>query len=168
MKTYFPKNIWFGGLEHECIILGGCSTERTRGECEVFYLWESLSSSIHRDYTRFSGGWRNIAICFQVTTFWEESDLFSISIDFCRSSQMWGCLNIVVFLILSCNVIRPLQAAHGVWSLVCLLVPTEDIKLILACRKKAKYLLSLCVPTYIFLAKIQFSVHNRIENWQKV
>ena len=81
---------------------------------------------------------------------------------------MWVCLNIVVFLMLSCNVIRPLQAAHGVWSLVCLLVPTEDIKLILAWRKKAKYLLSLCVPTYIFLAKIQFSVHNRFENWQKV
>lgn len=90
-----------------------------------------------------------------VTTSWEESDLFSTSTDFCRCSQLWVCLNIVVFLMLSCNVIRPLQAAHGVCSLVCLLVPTEDIKMILDWRKKAKHLLSLCVPSYIFLAKIQ-------------
>ena len=90
-----------------------------------------------------------------VTTSREESDLFSVSTDFCRSSQLWVCLSIVVCSMLSCNVIRPLLAAHGMCSLVCLLVPTEDTKMILDWRTKAKYLLSLCVPSYIFLAKIQ-------------
>ena len=65
VKASFPKKIWFGGLEHEHIICGGQDWTHYRGECEVFYLWGSHSSSIQRDYTHFSGEWRDVAICFQ-------------------------------------------------------------------------------------------------------
>lgn len=156
VKTSFPKNIWFGTLEHEHIICGGVgSTERsTEGNVSplsVRISQQQYSEGLH-PFLRWMERCCNL---LPVTTSREESDLFSISTDFCRSSQLWMCLNIVVFLMLSCNVIRPLQAAHGVCSLVCLLVSTEDTKMILDWRKKAKYLLSLCVPSYIFLAKIQ-------------
>lgn len=115
-------------------------------------MWGLLSvrshSSIQEDYTHFSGGWRDIAICFQ----WqhpEKSYLFSTSTDFCRCSQLWVCLNIVVFLMLSCNVICPLQAAHGVCSLVCLLVPTEDIKTTWLEEKSQVFALTVCTQLYL-------------------
>lgn len=119
VKTSFPKSIWFGGLEHERIICGGAVLNALQrgmwGLLSVRISQQQYSEGLH-PFLRWMERCCNL---LPVTTSREESDLFSISTDFCRSSQLWMCLNIVVFLMLSCNVIRPLQAAHGVCSLVC-------------------------------------------------
>lgn len=99
--------------------LWGGSTEcATEGDVRSS-ICEDLTAAVFRGITPISQVNGEMLQSASSDNIREESDLFSISTDFCRSSQLWMCLNIVVFLMLSCNVIRPLQAAHGVCSLVC-------------------------------------------------
>ena len=145
-KTSFPKNIWFVTLEHEHIICGGVgSTERsTEGNVSplsVRISQQQYSEGLH-PFLRWMERRCNL---LPVTTSREESDLFSISTDFCRSSQLWVCLNIMVFLMLSCNVIHPSQVARNVCFIFCLLVSSSDTKMFLNWRKKKPRIDSHCL-----------------------
>lgn len=102
-----------------------------------------------------------------VTISWEENDLFSTSTDSCRNSERRICLNTMVFLMLSCNVIHPSQVACNVCFIVCLLVSSSDTKMILNCRKKAKDWFSPLVTCHIFVTKIQSCGHSRTVNREK-